>query len=105
MFSIMQLNADDTFSISKNDYDELSQLSKKYVHKNTGSSQYLYNTSYTYNIRGWMTSMENEDKDNSTLFNMELMYNDNIAKPQHNGNISVMEWRSPGSTIHTYLHI
>ncbi len=89
----MNLNNSGTFkSVSKNNYNELGQLESKKV-DNTSGSNYLINTTYAYNIRGWMTKMDNKDKNGQMLFKLNLGYT-NGAHPQFNGNISNMAWNS-----------
>ena len=49
---------------------------------------------YNYNIRGWLTSINNPDSVNSEndIFSLNLLYENTLNgvtyKPQYNGNIS-----------------
>lgn len=78
-----------------NNYNSIGQLENKKVH-NTSGSNYLLNTIYSYNIRGWMTNMGYTGINLPSLFNLNLKYNDhtNSALMQYNGNISQMSWTS-----------
>jgi hypothetical protein len=63
---------------------------------------------YRYNIRGWLTRINDSDIDNSSdegprdYFGMNIGYNDDIGivtdqsyyEPQYNGNISAIKWSS-----------
>jgi hypothetical protein len=58
-----------------NGYNEIGQLTGKNLHK-TGSNSYLQNIDYSYNIRGWLTAINNADLSSTgDLFGMELKYN------------------------------
>ncbi|TCC96384.1 DUF6443 domain-containing protein [Pedobacter psychroterrae] len=72
--------------LSKLDYNEIGQLSKKSLHS-TDSLNYLQNTRYEYNARGWLK------KNISNEFNMTLGY-DTLSNPQYNGNIVTQQWGS-----------
>ena len=88
--------------LSENTYDELGQLISKKV-GNTSSSP-LQKVDYSYNIRGWMTGINDiTDLKTSTendLFAFKLSYNsvDNAPNsnfvPLYNGNISETYWRT-----------
>lgn len=92
--------------IVSNAYDELGQLKQKKVgqQKNTNgsySSNPLETLDYTYNIRGWLKSI-NKDYANgltaagASWFGMELNYDGGFTSNQFNGNISGTKWRSRG---------
>ena len=82
--------------IVKNHYDDLGQLS----HKNVGgdpNTTGLQRVDYQYNIRGWLTSVNNGAVNGTDLFGFRLRYTDHIqaqGESLYNGNISEMEWRS-----------
>nr|WP_163325474.1 DUF6443 domain-containing protein [Draconibacterium mangrovi] len=83
-------------TIAQNTYDEIGRLQKKELH-NT-----YQDIDYTYNVRGWLTKINNPDDNYSTtkLFAQELYYNTtgelvNLADyAQHNGNIAGIRWRN-----------
>lgn len=94
-------------------YDELNRLQDKRLHASNydGSSaitlsssfNYLQSLDYTYNIRGWMTGI-NDPTSCATqggdqiadLFSMALEYEStaNGGTAQYNGNISTMQWNT-----------
>ncbi len=83
-----------------NEYNELGQLIQKDIHETTPDN-YLQSVDYEYNIRGWLTKVNNPDnlqqaEQAKDLFAMELAYNNaNIGENgtnQYNGNISAMRW-------------
>jgi len=82
-------------------YNELGQLIEKNLHGK------LQSVDYSYNIRGWLQSINNPDNlaNDGTrdvkpdLFAMKLLYNDTIGglsqgdEKQYNGNIAAVKWR------------
>jgi len=94
-------------------YDELSRLVDKRLHASNyfgvapvtldSNFNYLQSLDYTYNIRGWLTGINNptacttQSGDQlADLFSMGLDYEStaNGAAAQYNGNISAMQWRT-----------
>ncbi len=87
-------------------YSELSQLIKKDLHLSpTGggadpdSYRGLQTVDYTYNIRGWLTSINDPGQMTSDkLFGMKLYYNETMGGMSqtgaYNGNITGMQWKN-----------
>lgn len=81
--------------IAHNKYDELGQLIQKKVggnNQNSISYDYLsvfQTIDYTYNIRGWLKSINNPSSLGNDLFAFKIGY-DNL----YNGNISSTQWKS-----------
>jgi RHS repeat-associated protein len=72
---------------------------------NQANENFLQTVDYRYNIRGWLTSINNAqlladngitNNDSNDLFGMELFYNQSDAgianASQYNGNISAIKW-------------
>lgn len=84
-----QINEANRTTISELTYNELGQVQQKKL----GSSQEM---DYKYNIRGWLTQINDPASPGSDLFSMKLLYNNKDAitgltsDPQFNGNISGM---------------
>ena len=92
-----------------NKYNELGELIEKNLHQNVGTSTFLQSVDYRYNIRGWLSHINNSaltndgnnNDDGNDLFGMELIYNQasiningtNTVK-QYNGNISAIKWKA-----------
>lgn len=87
--------------ISENIYEELGLLSRKKVGGQMGSTP-LQTVRYTYNIRGWLTDINNYDHYlNDNLYNQRIYYNDlkksslatgaPLNNRSFNGNISYSE--------------
>lgn len=89
----------------KNEYDELGQLIvKKVGGTNITGASYLQKVDYTYNIRGWLTSINNDATNNlvlntteKDLFGFKINYNKveqstAAAKSLYNGNIAETAW-------------
>ena len=80
-------------TIVQNEYDELGQLKAK--HLGTG----LQDLAYEYNIRGWLTGINNDyvsGNSNTGRFGQALSYDYGFTKQQFGGNISGLQWRSVG---------
>jgi hypothetical protein len=83
-------------------YNELSQLETNYLHGD--ATDYLQRQSYAYNIRGWLTGINNIFQGSSGVFAQKLYYNtvpqgtSSQATARYNGNISASEWRVDGIT-------
>ena len=92
--------------ISENTYDEIGRLVNESLHN--GNQQ----MDYAYNIRGWLSSINDPDVDaiNSCLFAEELYYNTageltNLTNtPQFNGNINGIRWRNNSTTRSAYAY-
>jgi|WetSurMetagenome_2_1015567.scaffolds.fasta_scaffold00004_20 RHS repeat-associated protein len=100
-----QLKVNDQQPITLNAmiYNEVGEMITKFLHSNqiTGNRSFIQKTDYQYNIRGWLTKINDPDlgSDND-VFGMELFYNDitglgNTIAPEaglFNGNIAGMKW-------------
>jgi RHS repeat-associated protein len=97
-----QLNSDAEILLSQNAYNELGQLVDKGLHSVGGSSP-KQSVDYRYNIRGWLTSMNNgqlsndgtTNNDTGDLFGFNLAYNAALGTGNallYNGNISAIKW-------------
>lgn len=96
------INGASDVMIIKNSYNELGQLVDKNLHS-TDFATFKQSVDYRYNIRGWLTKINEADVSNvaanETLgdyFGMEMVYDGNIAglttTAAYNGNISGMKW-------------
>ncbi|MBQ4802582.1 hypothetical protein J8L88_06905 [Aquimarina sp. MMG015] len=80
--------------LAKLEYDDLGQL----IQKKVGNAEQapLQTIDYTYNVRGWITKINDPSALGDDLFGYKVNYN----KPTHgatslyNGNISEVEWKS-----------
>ncbi|MCD4794029.1 MAG: DUF6443 domain-containing protein, partial [Bacteroidales bacterium] len=89
--SVTETAGNNTKVTSKSEYDELGQLVIKKLHKN--GSSFLQEIDYEYNIRGWLTHINDPESRGSDFFAMKLKYNTGSNK-QYNGNISGIDWNS-----------
>lgn len=87
----------------KNSYNELGQLIDKQLHSTDNGATFKQSVDYRYNIRGWLTKINEADiytlGNGETLpdyFGMELGYESAVAgitaTSAYNGNISAMKW-------------
>ncbi|SHM70878.1 RHS repeat-associated core domain-containing protein [Chryseobacterium polytrichastri] len=83
--------------LSQNKYNELSQLESKKVGGIIANSP-LQQIDYEYNIRGWMTKINDPVNLNGKLFGYEIRYNNPvssaIAPGKFNGNIAEVDWKN-----------
>jgi RHS repeat-associated protein len=98
------LPGQETVMLSSMRYDSLGQLKKKLIHSERISNTYesfIQKIDYKYNIRGWLTAMNDPDNTSAEndIFAMKLFYNDEMSgisgqQAQYNGNISAMQWKT-----------
>ncbi len=78
--------------LAENHYNELSQLDWKKVGNN------LQQIDYAYNIRGWMTSINNPSNLGTDLFGYQIKYTNpmytSLTTGKYNGNIAEIDWKS-----------
>lgn len=96
------LNGSPEVILASSEYNELGQLVDKKLHSEDGGSQFRQSMDYRYNVRGWLTSINNaqltidqSNDDEDDYFGMELAYNNSLGTgnaPLFNGNISAMTW-------------
>ncbi len=94
--------------LASNKYNELGQLIEKNIHSTDNGTTFLQSNDYRFNIRGWLTNINNSvlnndgtyNDDSNDLFGMELKYNDVVSinsvntTAQFNGNISAIQWKT-----------
>ncbi|MFN0293022.1 DUF6443 domain-containing protein [Pedobacter helvus] len=100
--------------IAKYEYNELGQLIDKKLHA-LADGTFLQSIDYRYNIRGWLTHINNStltadgvnNDDMNDLFGMEFIYNepesgliDNLVTPLNwNGNLTAVKWKVQPSAV------
>ncbi|WP_326981986.1 DUF6443 domain-containing protein [Chryseobacterium sp. MYb264] len=96
--------------LSQNEYNELSQLKTKKV-GGTNIAQPLQSIDYAYNIRGWLTKINDPANLNGKLFGYEMRYtnpiNTNIAPGKFGGNITEVDWKNATEDVlkrYTYAY-
>jgi RHS repeat-associated protein len=88
--------------LAHNEYNELGELIDKKLHSADGTT-YAQSVDYRYNIRGWLTKINESDLTETEpdaavdYFGMNLGYNEQLgvtatADLQFNGNISAVKW-------------
>jgi len=105
------INGGTTELIAHNDYDELGKLITKNVGgQDTTTFVGLQKVDYQYNIRGWLTGINNtanlNDDSVTDLFAFQINYNNpQSAQALYNGNISETLWRtSSDNTLRKYAY-
>jgi RHS repeat-associated protein len=98
-----QIEGEQEILLSAMKYNMPGQLSEKYLYSEdvTSTKGTLQKLDHGYNIRGWLTSINDPDNLESDLFGFELAYNDVSgvssslgSTAMYNGNISSLKWRS-----------
>ncbi|SKC85116.1 RHS repeat-associated core domain-containing protein [Ohtaekwangia koreensis] len=97
-----QVNDGDRILLAQNEYNELGQIITKKLHSENQGGTFKQHVDMRYNIRGWLTRINNTDLaadasgDPRDHFGMNLAYNEPVSTlnnaPQYNGNISAMTW-------------
>ena len=103
--SYAQVNNGAEVLLTASAYNELGELIEKNLHSQDGGNNYLQSIDYRYNIRGWLTHLNNADltndgitnDDNNDLFGMQFSYtqagNGLQGEAQYTGNISEIHWK------------
>lgn len=105
-----KINTQQEELISLNTYNELGQLESKKVGGSNSSSQGLQTIDYAYNIKGWLTNLNDVNNLGTDLFAYSLKYNDAIegsavSDPMYNGNIRQAIWKSAhNNTKKSYVY-
>lgn len=106
--------------LAQNEYNELSQLKNKKV-GGVNTATPLQSIDYMYNIRGWMTHINDPNNLGSDLFGYKIKYNqvegqvipntdfsNLMVKPKYNGNIAEVDWRTnttAGDNLRRYGYV
>ncbi|TCI85061.1 DUF6443 domain-containing protein [Tenacibaculum sp. M341] len=85
-----KINSQEEEVIVSNNYDELGQL----INKEVGGG--LQKVDYKYNVRGWLTNINDDANNDNDLFNFSIKYNRPTSGgvALFNGNISQTSWNS-----------
>lgn len=73
-------------------YDELGNIASKEI--NVNDFRVTQKLDFDYNIRGWLTSINNPSYMDDDLFAMKLEYNTAGRYAMYNGNIGAISWKS-----------
>lgn len=101
--------------LASNRYNEIGQLIEKNIHSTDNGATYLQSVDMRYNIRGWLTSINNStltndgaiNNDSNDLFGIELLYNPSappaivgypgaggIVPKLYSGDITAIKWKT-----------
>lgn len=97
--------AGQTTLIAANTYDDLGQLIEKKV-GNTESNS-LQTVDYSYNVRGWLKTINDVNSIGNDLFSFKINYNDpSSGTALYNGNISQTFWKTANtdSSLKNYTY-
>ncbi|MPS72605.1 MAG: RHS repeat-associated core domain-containing protein [Chryseobacterium sp.] len=102
-------------TLAQNKYNEIGQLTEKKVGGDQNGNDPLQTVDYSYNIRGWLTSVNDPSGKvamGSDLFGYRIRYNEQVAglqtpsvgyptlqvTPRYNGNIAEIDWNAVEGT-------
>ena len=88
-----QVDSEAEKGICEKEYNERDELKTKKLGNTTGSN-FLQTIDYQYNIRKWLTKINDANSLGNDLFGMNLIYDLTMVNPNHNGNISSKDWRN-----------
>lgn len=83
--------------LSQTNYNEVGQVVAKNLHSTNNGTSFLQSINYTYNERGWLSSINSPTSVTSTQsFGEQLYYgnNPNTTLNLYNGNISTVKWQT-----------
>ncbi|TCP24242.1 RHS repeat-associated protein [Tenacibaculum skagerrakense] len=84
-----EINNQEAEILYDNKYNDLGMLSQK----NVGST--LQTVDYAFNVRGWLTKINEDSNDDNDLFNYEIKYNTpSSGQALFNGNIAQTSWQT-----------
>ncbi|QQQ28095.1 DUF6443 domain-containing protein [Chryseobacterium indoltheticum] len=97
-----QINGQPEEILAQNNYNEISQLASKKV-GGTVLGNGLQTVDYQYNIRGWMTHINDPANLGNDLFGYELKYQNPVNTSQspakYNGNIAETDWKTANDNV------
>ncbi|MFZ4931105.1 DUF6443 domain-containing protein [Chryseobacterium sp. Mn2064] len=97
-----QIDSNPEEILVQNEYNELSQIKNKKL-GGTNIAQPLQNIDYTYNIKGWLTKINDPANLNGKLFGYEMKYanpiNTNISSGKFNGSITEVDWNNASENV------
>ena len=101
-----QINSGKKELLAQHSYDALGQLQTKKVGNTVARP--LQKVDYAYNVRGWLTNINQDAHNDNDLFNFTIRYNTatDVRKRLYNGNISQTSWNtlSPDTSTKTYTY-
>jgi len=97
-----RINSQNEVLISENSYNELGQLETKALGGNLNSN--LQAVDYTYNIRGWITQVNDVNNLGTDVFAYNLKYDEAVQGTAavgnlYNGNIKQVIWKSAQNNL------
>ena len=111
--SYHQMSGQEEVLMSALEYNRLGEVVTKYLYStDTASTKgMLQEMDFEYNIRGWLTAVNDPENLESDFFAMELGYNDSTlvssslgARSFYGGNISSMKWKSDTDPSKAYAY-
>ncbi len=99
-----KINGQNEVILSALEYNELGQVVKKKLHSEDGGTNYLQSLDFRYNIRGWLTNLNNipsvgdTGDDTNDYFGLTMNYNNTVTgagnNPRTDGLVSAINWKN-----------
>ena len=97
-----QIDTNPVEILTQNEYNELSQVKNQKL-GGTNIAQPLQSIDYNYNIRGWLTKINDPSNLNGKLFGYEMKYtnpiNTNVSSGKFNGSITEVDWNNASENV------
>ena len=103
----LKFNDQDFITLRAMEYNAIGDLINTYLHKSATGQGFNQKVSNTYNIRGWLSKINDADNPGHSLFALDLRYQNPATAviqptPCYNGNISQMQWNGKYDQKHAY---
>ena len=110
-----QIGDEPEILLAANSYNELGELIEKKQHgtlNSSGNYDIIQTTGYKYNIRGWLTNINDPEDLKGRAFGMKLFYDEILysdpeyhSQAQYNGNIGAIAWNDGfNKTLKAYYY-
>lgn len=108
-----QINSQPQIVLSAYQYNELGKVIRKNLHSTDNGATYLQSLDFRYNIRNWLTNVNNlpTGDDTNDYFGMDLSYNTPLNNagnsPRSDGMVSAIKWRqdlTPKSNLYNFSY-
>jgi YD repeat-containing protein len=105
---MLKFDDEDFITISALEYNEIGDVINTYLHGGDNVQAFNQKIENTYNIRGWLRTLNDPDEIGHNLFALDLRYENPTTggtigtNANFNGNISQMHWNSKNDIPRAY---
>lgn len=98
-----QVDSNPIETLAQNSYNDISQVTNKKVGGDALGNGFIQSIDYRYNIRGWMTKINDPGNLNGKLFGYEVKYTapvySNVSSGKFNGSIAEIDWKTSMDSV------